>query len=148
MRVRWARPRATHPGSTATLAKDTTRRSQDEAPGAADRALLAVAALLVAAGIGAFYWFAEHSLLLRVLGLLAVVVVAAALASRTAPGRRVAAFLREAQIETRKVVWPTRAETVQTTGVVLLVVVTTALGLWLLDMLLGWAVRGLTGTGA
>jgi preprotein translocase subunit SecE len=54
-------------------------------------------------------------------------------------------FRREAIIEVRKVVWPTRKETVQTTMVVLVVVIIMAILLWALDSMLAWAVRYLTG---
>lgn len=57
------------------------------------------------------------------------------------------AFAREARVELRKVIWPTRQETLQTTLVVLVMVVVVAIFLWLLDMLLLWAVNGLTGLG-
>ena len=58
----------------------------------------------------------------------------------TTPGN----FLREVRDELRKVVWPTREETVQTTLVVMIVVTVVAIALWLLDMFLGWAVQYLT----
>ena len=112
-----------------------------------DTAKLSVAVLIVVGAMVAFYYYADQSLLLRVVGLLVAVVVAGAIAYQTEKGRFVAGFFKDAQIEIRKVVWPTREETVQTTLVVLLVVVVVAIGLWLLDMFLGWAVHALTAAG-
>ena len=112
-----------------------------------DTAKLSVAVLIVVGAMVAFYYYADQSLLLRVVGLLVATVVAGAIAYQTEKGRFVAGFFKDAQIEIRKVVWPTREETVQTTLVVLLVVVVVAIGLWLLDMFLGWAGHALTAAG-
>jgi len=106
-----------------------------------------VALVLVAGGIGGFYYFAAHSLLLRVLGLLAVSGVAVAVLLQTASGRGSWEFFKEARVEVRKVVWPTRKETVQTTSIVIAMVTLVAVFLWLLDMLLAWGVRSLIGHG-
>jgi len=100
--------------------------------------------LLFAAGIVGFYHFAEHSLLLRVVSLLSVVGIAAFIASTTDKGRRTKDFIRETHIEVRKVVWPTKQETIQMTGIVLLMVVLVALIIWALDTFLLWIVRWLT----
>ncbi len=104
-------------------------------------------ALLFAVGIVGFYYFAEHSLLLRVVSLLAILGVATFVASTTDKGRRTKDFLRETHLEVRKVVWPTRQETLQMTGVVLLMVVFVALIIWTLDTFLLWVVRMLTNQG-
>ena len=110
-----------------------------------DRIKLGLAVLPLAAAVWAFYQYEEQSLLLRVVGLLVAAGVSAAIAYQAEAGKAAVAFLRAAYIEARKVVWPSRKETAQTTLVVLLVVIIVALFLWLLDMLLGWAVRFLTG---
>ncbi len=110
-----------------------------------DAVLLGLAAFLVAGAVGAFYYFSEQSLLLRVVGLLAVVGVAMALGFRTEKGRDIWAFVKEAQIEVRKVVWPTRQETVRTTLIVVLMVVVVAGFLWMLDAGLSWLAQWLTG---
>ncbi len=115
--------------------------------GGADTAKLAVAVALLVGAIGAFYWFADQSLLLRVLGLLAVAVLAVFIAAQTAVGRRIIGFLGETRTEVRKVVWPTRAETTQTVMAVIFVVTLMGLLLWMLDMFLLWAIRILTGQG-
>ena len=115
--------------------------------GGADTAKLAVAVALLVGAIGAFYWFADQSLLLRVLGLLAVAVLAVFIAAQTAVGQRIIGFLGETRTEVRKVVWPTRAETTQTVMAVIFVVTLMGLLLWMLDMFLLWAIRILTGQG-
>lgn len=106
--------------------------------------LLAAGALVLVALV-AFYVFANHSLLVRVIGLLLAGGSAVALALRTEPGAETLEFVRGARAEVRKVVWPTRAETTQTTLVVIAMVVIMGLLLWMLDLLLLWLVRLITG---
>lgn len=113
----------------------------------ADRIKLGLALLLVAAGIGGFYWLAEQAMVLRVLVVLAGIGGAVAVASFTGAGRQFFSFSKEAWGETRKVVWPTRKETFQTTGVVFVLVVVVALFLWVVDASLMWAVKLLMGQG-
>ncbi|MGH8563005.1 MAG: preprotein translocase subunit SecE [Gammaproteobacteria bacterium] len=110
-----------------------------------DAVMLGLCGLLVAGALGAFYYFGDQSLLLRVVGLLAVIGLALALGFRTQKGRDIWAFMKEAQVEVRKVVWPTRQETVRTTLLVVLMVVTVAGFLWVLDAGLSWLVQWLTG---
>ncbi|MCO6413007.1 MAG: preprotein translocase subunit SecE [Thiogranum sp.] len=112
-----------------------------------DTVKLTAAVVLLGGAVVAFYWFSDQSLLIRVLGLLAVAAVSVAIASQTARGRSVWGFLGGTRNEVRKVVWPTRAETTQTVMAVLFVVVLMGVVLWLLDMFLLWAIRLLTGQG-
>ena len=112
-----------------------------------DTAKLAAAVTLLLGGVVAFYWFADQSQLLRVLGLLAVVAVSVFIASQTGKGRATLGFLANTRTEVRKVIWPTRAETMQTALVVFLIVLLMGVLLWMLDMFLLWAVRFLTGQG-
>ena len=112
-----------------------------------DTAKLVVSVALVIAGIYAFYYFEAYSTLLRVIGLLAVVGVAAAIGYQTPVGRRLWSFGLESRMEVRKVVWPTRQETIQTTLVVFAMVLVMGVVLWLFDMLLMTIVKALTGQG-
>ena len=102
---------------------------------------------MLIAGITGFYYFAEYSTLLRVISLLVVAGVAVAVAMTTDPGRRLWQFGVDSRSEVRKVVWPTRQETTQTTLVVLVMVIILAIVLWLFDMALTGILRLLTGHG-
>ncbi len=102
---------------------------------------------LVAGGMWGFYAFAEHSLLLRVLGLLAVIAVAGAVLLQTEKGRSAWSFARDARTEVRKVVWPTRKETVQTSGLIIALVGVVSVFLWMLDSILAWLMKTLLGQG-
>ena len=95
-------------------------------------------------GISAFYMYPDQSLLYRVIGLLVALGISLALAVRTEPGGIAFAFVKDARTEIRKVVWPTRKETIQTTMFVIVAVIIMGICLWLLDMFLSWAVRYLT----
>ena len=100
-------------------------------------------AILVAIGVYGNYYFSAESLLLRVVGLLVIALVAGFLAMQTAKGGAFWVLLKDAKTEIRKVVWPTRQETVQTTLVVVVVVLVMGLVLWGLDSLLGWMISSL-----
>ncbi len=112
----------------------------------ADKIKLAVAILILMTGMAAFYLLSEQSTLLRTLGLLVVVGISAAIALQTEVGRSGWSFVAGARVEARKVVWPTRKETTQTTLMVVVMVVIVGILLWLLDMGLVWAVRVFTGS--
>ncbi len=96
--------------------------------------------ILVAAGVYGNSYFADQSLLYRVLGLLGLAMVAGLVALQTTQGAAFWTLTKESRTEIRKVVWPTRQETVQTTLIVLGFVLLVALFLWGLDALLGWLV--------
>jgi preprotein translocase subunit SecE len=104
-------------------------------------------ALLLSTGIVSFYYLAEYSLLLRVVSLLGVVGIVTFIALQTEKGRNAKSFLKETHLEVRRVVWPTRQETVQMTGIVLLMVMLVAFLIWALDSLLLLLVRLFTGQG-
>src|SRR5215217_6029517 len=104
-----------------------------------DKVKLAIAALLVAAGIWAYYWLGEGTaLVLRILVVVAGVLAGAAVAWFSGPGRQFAVFAGESITEVKKVVWPTRKETMQTTGAVFVFVVMMAVFLWISDKTLEW----------
>lgn len=112
-----------------------------------DTAKLAVAVVLLLAGLSAFYLFSDYSTLLRVIGLLVISAGAAAIALQTAQGRRLWQFAGDSRAEVRKVVWPTRQETMQTTLVVIVMVFILGLILWFFDSILMAIVRFLVGHG-
>ena len=113
-----------------------------------DTVKLAAAALLLIAGIFAFYFFADYSALLRVLGLLVIGGVAAVIALQTQVGSQLWHFVGDARTEVRKVVWPTRQETLQTTFIVVVMVLILGIIMWLFDMVLMSILRLLTGQGS
>ena len=117
----------------------------EQQPTGFDTVKLLVSLGIVAAGIFGFYYFKEESQLLRVLGMLAVVVTAFLIMATTMIGKRSLGFAKDARVEVRKVVWPTRQETTQTTIAVLVMVLIVAIMLWLIDMFLGWGVRSILG---
>ena len=104
-----------------------------------------VVIVLVAIGVVANHYFAAQSILYRVVGLLVLAAIAAFVALQTAKGQAFFGLLKDARTEIRKVVWPTRQETTQTTLIVVAVVLVMALLLWGLDSLLGWLVSTIVG---
>jgi len=113
----------------------------------ADTAKLLVAIAILIAGIYGFYYYEAESLLYRVLGLVVMVGIALFITSVTTQGQRLMGFAKDSRMEVRKVVWPTRQETVQTTLMVVVAVIIIGIFLWLIDMLLAEAIQVLTGTG-
>ncbi len=111
----------------------------------ADIAKWVVVVLLVVSAVVGNAYFDDQAFLYRVLGVVALAVVAAFVAAQTFKGRAFVSLLKEARAEVRRVVWPTKQETAQTTGIVVLVVFLMSLLLWALDTLLGWAISSVIG---
>ena len=105
----------------------------------ADKIKFALALVLLAAGVAGFYLLSEQAMILRVLAVLAGLAVAIAVAWKTEPGQRFFVFAQESVTETKKVVWPSRKETMQTTAAVFAFVVVMAVVLYLTDKTLEWA---------
>ncbi len=114
---------------------------------AADRLKIALAVVAVIAGLAGFYVLGQQALVLRIAVVLAGLIVGAGIAATSEPGKRFFAFGRESVAETKKVVWPSRKETIQTTAVVFGFVLIMAIFLWvtdksmeivLYDWILGW----------
>ena len=122
-------------------------KTETEVSNKFDTFKLVIAIAFLLAGIGGFYYYVEQSLLYRVLGLVTIVMVAAGIAFTTSTGHAILSFGRESRAEVRKVVWPTRQETVQTTLMVVVAVILLGIFLWLIDMILLEAVQLLTGQG-
>jgi preprotein translocase subunit SecE len=104
-----------------------------------------VVILLVSVGVVGNNYYADESLLYRVLALLVLGALAIAVAMQTGPGAALWSLIKESRTEIRKVVWPTRQETTQTTLIVVAVVLVMALILWALDSLVGWLVSLIIG---
>jgi len=113
-----------------------------------DKIRLVLAVLLVAAGIGGFYLLGDKPAVLRILSVLAGMVAAVAVMWTTSMGVEATAFVKEAVAEARKVVWPSRKETIQTTGAVFALVVLMGIVLWVVDFSLLWMVKMVLGRGA
>ncbi|HEX5612289.1 MAG TPA: preprotein translocase subunit SecE [Burkholderiales bacterium] len=103
-----------------------------------DNVKVVIAVALLAAGIAGYYLLAEQALILRVLAVIAGAAAGLAVGWFTEPGKTFAAFSRESIVEVKKVVWPTRKETIQTTAAVFAFVVVMAVFLWLSDKTLEW----------
>ncbi len=99
-----------------------------------------VVAVVVAVAVAGNQYFAAESVLYRAVALVVLGLVAAFVALQTTKGKSFWSLLKEARIEIRKVVWPNRTETTQTTLIVVAVVLVMALILWGLDTLLGWII--------
>lgn len=112
----------------------------EEQAGGLDSLKWMLVLVLVVAAIGGNMYYAEYSLLYRVMGVVVLAVIAVLTAIQTAKGGAFWQLAKEARTEIRKVVWPTRQETTQTTLIVVAFVFLMSLILWGLDTLLGWLV--------
>jgi len=110
---------------------------------AADKFKVVLAIAAVIGGLVGFYLLAQQPTVLRVAAVLAGVGVGVAIAWTTESGQRFFGFAKEAVAETRKVVWPTRKETIQTTAVVFGFVLLMAIFLWGTDKMLEWVLYDL-----
>jgi preprotein translocase subunit SecE len=115
--------------------------------GILDSAKLVLAIATLIAGVGAYYWFADVPTAVRILMVLAGFGVGAALLFWSSQGQVLWQYIQGSRVELRKMVWPTRQETLQTTLVVFVFVLLLGVFFWLVDMLLAWATRHLTGQG-
>jgi len=116
-------------------------------PSILDTLKLVLAVAFLVGGIVGYYYYEDESILLRVAGVLAGVVIAAVLEMLTDKGRELWRFIQGSRIELRKVIWPTRQETLQTTLTVFVLVFILSIFFWGLDFFLLWATRLLTGQG-
>jgi preprotein translocase subunit SecE len=112
-----------------------------------DTAKLALAGLVLVAGIVGYYLYPDASALLRALGVLIAVLAAAGIASQSALGQDLWKFIQASRVELRKVIWPTREEAIQTTIAVLVFALIMGVFFWLLDLFLLYATSYLTGRG-
>jgi preprotein translocase subunit SecE len=110
---------------------------------AADRIKIVLAVVAVLAGVVGFYLLGQQPTVLRVLSVLGGLIAGAVIAWFSVPGQRLFAFGKDSWSETRRVVWPTRKETIQMTLTVFVFVVVMAIFLWLVDKTLEWVLYDL-----
>ena len=101
--------------------------------------------LILAGAVVGNYIYGELSVLIRAIAVVGAVIVAGLIAMQTEKGRAAVLFAKESRTEVRKVVWPTRQEAVQTTGIVLVATLIMSLVMWGLDSVLFWVVGLITG---
>ena len=97
------------------------------------------------AGMILFYYYSDVRLFYRVVGMISVVIFSAFIAYQSDFGKLVYSYVTDSKVELKKVTWPTKQETTQTTLGVIFVVIVVGILLWLFDMLLGWAIGTLYG---
>ncbi len=124
-----------------------TEQVQQQGAGPLDTAKLAAGVLIVAAGLAGFYLLSSQPIWLRWIIVLASVVAGALVSLQSFQGKTFWAFVQSSRVELRKVVWPSRQETMQVTLVVFVMVIVLSLFFWGLDSLLGLITRWLTGYG-
>ena len=110
-----------------------------------DKIKLVAAFLLVVAGVAGFYYLHNSAAVLRLAAVLAGVLLATGVALTSEPGKRFFVFSKDSVAEAKRVVWPTRKETLQTTGIVILFTIAMALFLWAVDASLMMIVNKLMG---
>ncbi|MFA6016110.1 MAG: preprotein translocase subunit SecE [Gallionellaceae bacterium] len=113
----------------------------------ADKIKLVLALLLVIAGVVGFYALKDSAAVMRIISVLVGVLAAVGVFWTTESGKRLFGFTQDSVAEAKRVVWPTRKETLQTTGVVVLFAVVMALFLWAVDASLLLVVNKLMGRG-
>jgi preprotein translocase subunit SecE len=115
--------------------------------GTADKVKLGVAIGWVIAGVAAYYVLGTEATWMRWLAVAAGVALGAAVIVSSTYGHELHQFWLDSRVELRKVVWSTRRETLMTTGVVFAFVIIAGVFFWLVDLVLAWATRHLTGQG-
>lgn len=119
--------------------------TENQPSGSLDSLKWGVAILLLAGAVVGNYIYGDQSVLIRAVAVVVAIVFAGLIAGQTEKGRTAIEFAREARTETRKVVWPTRQEAVQTTMIVLVATLFMSLVMWGLDSLLFELVGFITG---
>ncbi|KAA3622165.1 MAG: preprotein translocase subunit SecE [Proteobacteria bacterium] len=120
----------------------------ESTPGILDTVKLALAVVMLLGGIAGYYYFENESILLRVAGLLVAVIFGAVIAFQSLQGKNLWRFMQSSRNEIRKVIWPTRQETMQTTLTVFVFVLILGIFFWGLDWILFKVTGMLTGQGS
>lgn len=119
--------------------------TENQPNGSLDFLKWGIVVFLLAGAVAGNYVFGEQSILIRAIGVVIAIVFAGIIAMQTEKGRTAVSFAKESKIEIRKVVWPTRQEAVQTTGIVLVATLIMSILMWGLDSVLFWVVGFITG---
>ena len=112
-----------------------------------DTAKLLLAVVVFLAGIAAYYLYPDVPVVLRAIGVLVGMIAAGFIALQSAQGQELWKFIQASRVELRKVVWPTREETIQTTIAVFIFALIMGVFFWLLDLFLLFITTYLTGRG-
>lgn len=126
--------------------KETKKNTNTSSKNSKDLLLWVTVGLLVAFGVVASYLFKDLALSLRFSAWIILASIIILIAFQSAVGKKVWAFALDARIELRKIVWPSKDETIKTTMIIAGMVFVVALILWGVDSLLLWIVNLLTGT--
>lgn len=118
---------------------------QNAASGAVGTMIILLSIAMLCGSIGGYYYFDAQPVVVRTVGLLVGVVLALFVFTRSPRGAVIWDYVRGSRTEVRKMVWPTRQETLQTTLIVVVFVMIFSVFLWLLDLALVEAVQFLTG---
>jgi preprotein translocase subunit SecE len=114
---------------------------------ALDKVKIVLAIAIVIGGVAGYYAYETAPAVLRIGGVIFSLAIAIGVFMTTDSGRQLWRFIQGSRVELRKVVWPNRQETTQTTLVIIFFVIIMGIFFWLLDMFLAWAARMLTGQG-
>ena len=106
---------------------------------------LILSIIVLISGMILFYYFSDVRLFYRVLIMISVVILSGFIGYQSDFGKLVYSYISDSKVEIKKVTWPTKQETTQTTLGVVVVVIIVGILLWLFDMLLGWAIGTLYG---
>jgi preprotein translocase subunit SecE len=112
-----------------------------------DKVKIVLAIAIVIGGIAGYYIYETAPAVLRIGSVIFALAIGIGVFMTTGVGRELWRFIQGSRIELRKVVWPNRQETGQTTLVIIFFVIIMGIFFWLLDMFLMWATRLLTGQG-
>ena len=110
-----------------------------------NKSYLMLSIVVLITGMILFYYYSDVRLFYRVVGMISVVIFSAFIAYQSDFGKLVYSYVTDSKVELKKVTWPTKQETTQTTLGVIFVVIVVGILLWLFDMLLGWAIGTLYG---
>jgi preprotein translocase subunit SecE len=119
----------------------------DTGASALDTVKLAAAVAILLGGIAGFYLLSSYPLAVRWVIVLASLGLGILVALQSVQGREFWQFVQGSRVELRKVVWPTRQETLQTTLIVFVAILALGIFFWILDWILGGVTAALTGKG-